>query len=274
MRLFFLLECFEGVILLIKRGFRPQDVGAIYQVFSRVFTTMLASQVGYASSQIVRVSFLFNGEKVMFRKPKKVHQRSCTMWKMKHVMAGTAKACGRACRTFLQLLPWKCLWLKRLPQAQPFFGPDMRARQWRQWPNTADFFGPGLASWRHPNNRSVLYNSYMWWVTKDQLLDVSEASAHHLICATTATPLNTIKYPRCPIYMIDTWSRAYRGSRSIHGGPRKHTRRMPHWGVFGDAYKPTRDWVSSARCTSLEWWGIDDKWPLEISDGIVDGSGK
>jgi hypothetical protein len=30
-----------------------------------------------------------------------------------------------------------------------------------------------------------------------------------------------------------------------------------HWGVFGDAYKPTRDWVSSARCkTYLESWGM------------------
>ena len=66
-----------------------------------------------------------------------------------------------------------------------------------------------------------------------------------------------------------------------------------HWGVFGDAYKPTRDWVSSARCKIyLESWGIciyiyiwwlymiiyeyndlNGQWKIDIF-WIVDRSGK
>ena len=37
MRLFFLLDSFQGLILLIKNGISSQDVGAIYQLFGRVF---------------------------------------------------------------------------------------------------------------------------------------------------------------------------------------------------------------------------------------------
>ena len=65
------------------------------------------------------------------------------------------------------------------------------------------------------------------------------------ICGTTA-PRNT---SRCPLPFVGSVGRS-------REDPLK-TSSAPHWGVFGDAYKPTRDWVSSARYKIyLESWGM------------------